>query len=219
MRMDFHRQLELLRADTSAMCGLAGDAVGRATRALLDVDVEVARRVVLDVEELRKMHNGVERRTLGLLARQAPVAGDLRTVVAGIHVAADADRMGGLAAHVAKVCIRYHPESPIPAELRGRFEEMGRLAVESAERCRVALLDVDCAQAQLIRRDDEAMETLHRGLFEAVMSPRWSHGAGMASDVVLLGRFYGRFADHAEGIARRLIFQANGLSADRDYAV
>jgi phosphate transport system protein len=219
MRMDFHRQLDLLRADTSAMCGLAGDAVGRATDGLLDVDAEMAGRVVLDVEQLRTMHNGVERRTLSLLARQAPVAGDLRAVVSAIHVAADAHRMGGLAAHVARVCLRCHPESPIPAEMRGHFEEMGRLAIELAERCRVALLDVDCAQARLVRRDDRAMETLHRELFAAVMSPQWAHGAGVASDVVLLGRFYGRFADHAEAIARRLIFQADGPPADREYAV
>jgi phosphate transport system protein len=219
MRMDFHRQLDLLRTDTSAMCGLAGDAVGRATRGLLDTDVEMARRVVLDVERLRNMHNGVERRTLTLLARQAPVARDLRTVVSAIHVAADADRMGGLALHVARLCLRYHPESPIPEELREKFREMGRLAVELAERCRVALLAGDCGQARLVRRDDQAMETLHRELFSAVMSPQWPHGAGVAADVVLLGRFYGRFADHAEGIAQRLIFEANGAPADREQAV
>jgi phosphate transport system protein len=218
MRMDFHRQLDLLRADMSDMCGLAGDAVGRATSALLDVDIEEARRVVADVERLRLMHNRVERRTLGLLARQAPVAGDLRTVVTAIYVAADADRMGGLALHIAKLCLRRYPESPIPDEMREKFRKMGRLAVELAERCRVALMDGDCAQAPMLRRDDHAMEMVHREIFAVVMSPQWLHGPGVASDVVLLGRFYGRFADHAEGIAQRLVFQINGVPTAREHA-
>lgn len=210
MRTDFRHQLDLLRADTSGMCGLAGDAVGNATHGLLDMDVEAARRVVVNVEQLRNMHNEVEHRTLGVLARQAPVAGDLRAVVTAIYIAADADRMGGLASHVARLCLRRHPESPIPDEMRGKFREMGLLAVELAERCRATLLAGDCSQAHLVRRDDQAMETLHRELFAAVMSPQWRHGPGVASDVVLLGRFYGRFADHAEGIARRLTFQTSG---------
>lgn len=94
MRTDFRQQLESLQADLGAMCALAGDAVGRATRGLLEVDAETAREVAHDIERLRFLHNTVERRTLGILARQAPVAGDLRRVVTAIHVAADADRMG-----------------------------------------------------------------------------------------------------------------------------
>jgi phosphate transport system protein len=210
MRTTFRHELEQLRADMAGMCALAGDAVGGATHALLEVDADAARRVAVDVERLRLLHNSVERHTLGILARQAPVAGDLRTVVTAVHIAADADRMGGLARHVAKLCLRRHPEPVTPDEMRGHFSEMGRLAVDLAGRCEAALLTADCTQARLIQRDDEAMETLHQELFHAVMSPGWRHGPGTASDVVLLGRFYGRFADHAEEIARRVLFQSTG---------
>lgn len=219
MRADFRHQLSSLRVDLGEMCDLAGAAAGRATCGLLDVDAEVARRVVLDVERLRLVHNAVERRTLGILARQAPVARDLRTVVTAIHIAADADRMGGLASHVAKLSLRRHPEAAIPDEMRATFLEMGRIAVELAQRCRAALLANDSDQAQRVRHDDQTMERLHQELFEAVMSPRWSHGPSIASDVVLLGRFYGRFADHADEIARRVIFEASGSTASRAHAV
>jgi len=63
------------------------------------------------------------------------------------------------------------------------------------------------------------METMHRELFAAVTSPRWAHGAMVASDVVLLGRFYGRFADHADEIARRMVFQSSGEAPEREHAV
>jgi phosphate transport system protein len=210
VRTDFRRQLDSLQDDLGAMCALAGDAVGRATRGLLDVDADAAREVGRDIDRLRFLHNTVERRTLAILARQAPVAGDLRTVVTAIHVAADADRMGGLASHVAKVSLRRHPHSAIPHELVGRFDEMGATAVALAECCRDILTTGDCLLADRVRSEDRVMETMHRELFGEVTSPRWTHGAVVASDVVLLGRFYGRFADHADEIARRMVFQAGG---------
>jgi len=218
MRADFRHQLESLRADLGAMCDLAGHAIGLATDGLLDADAEAAHRVVLDVARLRSLHNDLERRTLGILARQAPVAGDLRAVVTAIHIAADADRMGGLAAHVAKLVLRRHPERAVPDEMRERFQEMGRLAVTLCECCRVALVAEDGAQAHRVMDDDQTMETLHRELFVAVTNQRWTHGPGAASDIVLLGRFYGRFADHADAIARRVIFQTSGHPAPREQA-
>jgi len=218
MRADFRRQLDVLRTDMAGMCDLAGHAIDLATEGFLNADAESARKVVVDVQRLRLLHNDLERRTLGMLARQAPVAGDLRTVVTAIHIASDADRMGGLAAHVAKVTLRRHPEPAIPDEMRDSFREMGHLAVGLAERCRAALVAKDGAQAQQVLTDDQTMEMLHRGLFAAVTDPRWSHGPGAASDVVLLGRFYGRFADHADEIARRVIFQMSGNAARREQA-
>ncbi|GAB7066387.1 phosphate signaling complex protein PhoU [Mycobacterium hodleri] len=219
MRTDFRQQLESLQDDLGAMCALAGDAVGNATRGLLDVDEDAAREVARDIGRLRFLHSTVEKRTLAILAKQAPVAGDLRRVVTAIHVAADADRMGGLASHVAKVGLRRHPRSAVPHELHGRFIEMGSTAVGLAECCRDILTTGDCAQAARVRSDDRVMETMHRELFGQVMSPGWEHGAVVASDVVLLGRFYGRFADHADEIARRMVFQTSGEALAREQAI
>jgi phosphate transport system protein len=219
VRTDFRQQLETLQVDLGAMCALAGDAVGRATRGLLDVDADAAHEVTCDIDRLRTLHNAVERRTLAILAKQAPVAGDLRRVVTAIRVAADADRMGGLASHVAKVSLRRHPRSAIPPELHGRFHEMGTTAVGLAECCREILTTGDCSQTHRVRSEDRVMETMHRELFAEVMSPGWAHGAMVASDVVLLGRFYGRFADHADEIARRMVFQDSGESLAREQAI
>jgi phosphate transport system protein len=90
------------------------------------------------------------------------------------------------------------------------FPADGEIAVVLAERSRAAALAGDCAQAHRVRDGDATMEDLHRQLFRVVSSPRWSHGSVVAIDIVLLGRFYGRFAAHAGGIARRVIFQTTG---------
>lgn len=219
MRTDFRQQLESLRTDLGAMCDVAAEAMDGATRGLLDADADVARQIVHDVERLRFLHNTIERRTLGILATQAPVAGDLRTVVTAIHIAADADRMGGLASHVAKTSLRRHPEPAVPEDLRGRFDDMGSVATGLARQCRDILTSGDSSQVQRVRDDDQLMESLHQELFREVTSPRWSHGAVAATDVVLLGRFYGRFADHAERIASRMVFQAGGDALARERAV
>jgi phosphate transport system protein len=213
MRKDFHHQLEVLRADLATMCGLAGVVARRATVALLDVDADAAGQALAEAEQLNVMRADVERRAVSILALEAPVAGDLRATVTAIQIASAADRMGGLAAHVARLCLRRHPEAVVPEELRGCFAQMGEIAVDLAERSRGAVLEGDYAQAHSSQHDDGAMEELHRNLFRLVASPRWSHEPAVAIDIVLLGRFYGRFADQAGEIARRVTFQATGTYA------
>jgi phosphate transport system protein len=131
-------------------------------------------------------------------------------VVAAIHIASDADRMGGLAAHVARIVRRRHPSPVLPDEVVGQFSEMGGLAVDLAEDAASVILDGDPVRASRIRDDDEAMNDMHRRLFTTVMSPDWSHSVSAAVDLVLLGRFYERFADHAVAISARVLVRSTG---------
>lgn len=210
MRIEFRQQLDALNTDLARMCELAGEAMQRATLGLLTVDLEAAERVLTDLEILARMRRDVDQAALSVLARQAPVASDLRAVVAAVHITSDADRMGGLAAHVARIVRRRHPASAIPNVVVGQFSEMGGLAVDLAEDAAAVIADGDPVRASRIRDDDEAMNDMHRRLFAAVMSPEWSHGVPAAVDVVLLGRFYERFADHAVAIAARVLFRSTG---------
>jgi phosphate transport system protein len=210
MRTDFHQRLDHLAADLARMCALAGDEIERATHSLLQADLEAAEDVLTQLEQLSSLKTQVEHDAFLLLARQAPVAADLRAVVGGLQTAADADRMGGLAAHVARIVRRRHPARVLPDEVDGYFAEMGAVAVALARGAREVLLSGDVARAKQILQDDETMDDLHRHLFTVVMSAQWRHGVGAAVDLVLLGRFYERFADHAVEIARRVVFQSTG---------
>lgn len=214
MRTEFHRQLDDLTANLAAMCELAGAGMAAATAALLDEDPTAAATAVAQLNRLGPAYHDVNRRALALLARQSPVAGDLRTVVSAVHIAASAERMGGLAAHVARTVDRRHPEPVLPGAVRARFAEMGSVADGIAAAAADMVAHEDPDGTARIRQAQERMEALHRGLFGLVQGPEWDHGVGAAVDIVLLGRFYGRFADHAEQISRRVRFRSTGaLSA------
>ena len=210
MRTEFHQRLDDLASDLAQMCALAGEEIERATHSLLQADLEAAEDVIGELDTLTALKNKVEHDAFLLLARQSPVASDLRVVVGALQTAADADRMGGLAAHVAKIVRRRHPGRVLPEEVEGYFAEMGAVASALAASAREVVLSGDVVRAKQILQDDETMDGLHRHLFTVVMGAEWRHGVGAAVDLVLLGRFYERFADHAVEIARRVIFQTTG---------
>jgi phosphate transport system protein len=210
MRNAYHEQLNALTNQLAEMCRMAGIAMERATQALLQADLVMAEQVIGDHENIIAASARAEETAFVLLALQAPVAGDLRAIVASIQIVADVERMGALALHVAKIARRRHPQHTLPEEVNGYFAEMGRIAVDLGNSAREVLLSRDPEQARLIREEDDAMDDLHRHLFSVMMDREWKHGVAAAVDVTLLGRFYERFADHAVEIARRVIFQVTG---------
>jgi phosphate transport system protein len=215
MRTAFHDQLDALTKTLSQMCGLAGTAMQRATQAVLQADLVVAEQVITDHDQLVRMQVHAEQAAFVLLALQAPVAGDLRVVVGSMQNVADAERMGGLALHVAKIARRRHPARAVPEEVNRYFAEMGRIAVGLASGAEQVVVSRDPQQAAQIRQDDGAMDELHRYLFTVLMDRAWKHGVASAVDVTLLGRFYERFADHAVEIGRRVIFEVTGETSSK----
>jgi len=216
MRTAYHEQLDQLSEQLGDMCGLAGEAMERATQALLQADLAVAEQVISDHDQIVAMSARAEEAAFVLLALQAPVAGDLRSIVSAIQIVADVDRMGALALHVAKIARRRHPQHALPEEVNGYFSEMSRVAVELGNSAQEVLLTRDPEKAARISEEDDAMDDLHRHLFTVLMDREWKHGVTAAVDVTLLSRFYERFADHAVEIARRVIFQATGNLPEDD---
>ncbi|AFM17469.1 phosphate transport system regulatory protein PhoU [Mycolicibacterium chubuense NBB4] len=210
MRNEFHDALDGLTADLGDMCGRAGAMMRSATMALLEAESSEADRLQVDLKRLTSLGAAVHDRAYSLLALQAPVARDLRTLVAALHIAADADRMGALAAHVARTAKRRYPDCAVPPEVRDLFDQMGVVAVDLAALTQSAVLACDAEEAERVSAGDDRMDDLHRQLFARVITDRWQHGPTAAADVVLVGRFYERFADHAVEIARRVYFQATG---------
>ncbi|MGU3498337.1 phosphate signaling complex protein PhoU [Mycobacterium sp. C31M] len=213
MRADFHEKLDSLTVTLSAMCSAAGRSMNRATSALLDADLGLAESVISDQSQLAEARAHAEEQAFLLLALQGPVARDLRTVVASLQNVADAERMGGLAVHVAKIARRRHPGCAVPEQVRSYFAQMGKIAVDLGTAAEHVVRSRNPSRAAEIDTDDDAMDTLHRHLFLVLMGPDWKHGAAAAVDVTLLGRFYERFADHAVAIGRRVVFEATGRSA------
>jgi phosphate transport system protein len=214
MRTQYHEKLDSLTDQLGAMCELAGTAMERATQALLQADLVLAEQVITDHDQISALSIRAEESAFVLLALQAPVAGDLRSVVGSIQIVADVDRMGALALHVAKIARRRHPQHALPEEVNGYFAEMGRVAVELGHAAREVLITRDPEKAARIQEEDDAMDDLHRHLFTVLMDRDWKYGVTAAVDVTLLSRFYERFADHAVEVARRVIFQVTGVYPD-----
>ena len=208
MRTVFHDQLDALTASLAEMCGQAGAAMERATQALLQADLPLAEQVITEHDTLVLHARDVEHKVTILLARQSPVAGDLRAVVSSLKNIADVDRMGALALHIAQLARRRHPAKALPEEVNGYFTEMGRIAVDIGNSVKEVVLSGDPDRAAELDHDDDDMDNLHRHLFSVLLDREWKHGVAAAVDVTLLSRYYERFADHAVEVGRRVIFQA-----------
>ncbi|MGQ0840431.1 phosphate signaling complex protein PhoU [Actinokineospora sp.] len=220
MREAYHLELGKLADHLAGMCSMVAEAMELATRSLLETNLGIAEQVISGDEKIDDARSSCEEHAYALLALQAPVATDLRTVLAAIHAAESLERMGDLALHVAKAARRRHPAPVLPAPVHGYFAEMGRVAVALAAQAEEVIRSQDVDAARALEDADDEMDDLHRHLFTVLMDKEWPHGVAAAVDVTLLGRFYERYADHAVSVAKRVVFVVTGRmpgAADEDF--
>jgi phosphate transport system protein len=210
MREVFHEKLDRVSNELVAMTDLVGSAMHNATTSLLDADLHLAESVIAGDGLIDDLAAQVEEDCFLVSARQAPVATDLRIVVASLRISASLERMGDLASHIAKSARLRYPASAVPTELRPTFEAMGAVALDVVTKTGAVIETKDITLAGAIARTDEEMDRLHREMFNTVLSASWTHGVEAAVDVTLLSRFYERFADHAVTIAKRVAYVATG---------
>ncbi len=210
MREEFRAELAEVSRLLVAMADEVRDAMRRATLALLNADAGVGEGVISGDAAVNQLHREVEEKVYALLARQAPVASDLRLVVTALHIASDIERMGDLAKHVAKTALRRHPGRAVPDELTGVIRDMADVADRIAAKSSQVLATPDAARAAELETEDDAMDELHKGLFVVLLGAAWKHGVESAIDGALLGRFYERYADHAVNAGHHMYFFVTG---------
>lgn len=208
MRDVYHEELDSIGTTLIEMAGLVATALNQATAALLGPDLQLAEKVISADDQVDALHKALDARALDLLARQQPVAGDLRTIITSLRMSSDLERMGDLARHVAKVARLRYPESAIPAELHESIAEMGRIGEELARKTGEIIEGRDVETARTLEDEDDAVDRLHRALFGSLLAG--DYPVETAIDVTLIGRYYERFADHAVSVARRLVFLVTG---------
>jgi phosphate transport system protein len=201
-------------ADVSRILVAMAEAVRRAmsdaTTALFTTDEALARRVIAADTVINEHHQQVEDSVYGLLARQAPVASDLRLLVTALHITADLERMGDLAKHVAKVGLRRHPLPAVPESLRRVVADMAAVADRIAAKIGTVLASPDAVDAATLALDDDEMDRLHEALFRILLGASWRDGVEPAVDGAMLARCYERYADHAVNAGRRMYFFVTG---------
>jgi phosphate transport system protein len=210
MREEFQADLNEVSRLLVTMAEAVRAALRKATTALLTADLKAAESVIERDVEVDAIYRQVESKVADTIARQAPVASDLRMVITALHISADLERMGDLAEHVAKTAQRRHPSPAVPAELRPVFKQMADVADRMADEITTLLAKPDAELAARLEKDDDAMDDLERDLFKVLLHDDWPYGAETAIDGALLGRFYERYADHAVNVGEQLIYLITG---------
>ena len=216
MRDAYHEELDSITERLVELTALTGSAIGRATTALLDADVQLAESVISGDDVIDRVYHDTELKAFDLLARQQPVAGDLRILVTSLRMVADLERAGDMALHVAKIARRRYPLSAVPKHLRSTILEMGQVAQLIMSKAGDCIANRDIGLAAELERDDDAMDDLHRQLFTALLDDEWREGIEAAIDITLAGRYYERFADHAVSLARRVVYLVTGERVNVD---
>jgi phosphate transport system protein len=193
---------------------MVSESIVKSSKALLSADLKLAEEVIATDAKIDDYQHNLDTRIIDIIARQQPVASDLRALITALRMSADLERMGDLAHHVAKVTRLRHPEKVVPAELNDLVNHIGSVAENISRKIPTVIETRDTELALQLEKDDDEMDKLHRQLIGLLTNNTWKHGVEAAVDVTLLGRYYERFADHAVSVSRRVYFLVTGTFAN-----
>lgn len=214
MREAFHSDLETIRGNLIEMCTQVETAVRDATTALLDGDLAIAERVIAADVHLDELQVDIDEMAVDLLARQSPVATDLRVLVSALRMSSSLERAGDLAEHVALIVRRRHPDPVLPEVDRADFERMGELTVAAIHDAAAVIAERDLELAAQVEKRDAEIDDLMQSVYGRLASQGESYSAAQITDLTLLGRFYERMGDHAVSLVRRVGFLVTGSTLD-----
>ncbi|MEV8272215.1 phosphate signaling complex protein PhoU [Microbacterium sp. NPDC077184] len=210
MREVFHQSLEDVQNRLVEISELVTIAIDKATRAFGTSDVALAEEVIDADAVIDEKALALDEMAIEILARQQPVARDLRIVVSALRMSASLERMGDIAEHIAQLTRMRFPERAIPKGLKSTFLKMGELDVEVARRLTELLRTQELALVEEIRNADDDLDDLHVAVFEKVLSDSWQGEAAATVDATLASRYHERFADHAVSVAKKVAYLSTG---------
>ena len=213
IRSVFQDELDGVSQSLIDLSNMVSTSIKKATHALIDLDLKLAEEVISEDEKVDSYQHDLDSHIIDIIARQQPVATDLRALVTALRMSADLERMGDLAHHIAKIARLRHPAPAVPAELKDLVHHMGTVAENLSRKIAVVIDTRDTEMALQVERDDDEMDKLHRQLLGSITNATWTHGVESAIDLTLLGRYYERFADHAVSVSRRIYFLVTGTFA------
>ena len=210
IRSLFQEELDGVSQSLIDLTTMVTESMKKATEALLSSDLQAAEDVISDDEKIDNYQHELDSRIIDIIARQQPVASDLRALITALRMSADLERMGDLSHHIAKIARLRHPESAVPQELHDMVRHLGDAAVKISEKISIVIETRNIAMALQLEKDDDIVDSLHRELIGKLTDGSWDKGVAAAIDITLLGRYYERFADHAVSVSRRIYFLVTG---------
>jgi phosphate transport system protein len=210
MREVFQQELREVQERLVEIADLVAESIDKATRSFNESDVSLAEEVIADDHRIDQAAVELDELAITILARQQPVARDLRIVVSALRISASLERMGDMSTHISQLARYRFPDKVVPKTLRPTFAEMGRLDVEIARKLVQLLRTEDVAIAEDIRNEDDKIDALHLSVFDKVLGEKWKGEAVDTVDATLASRYHERFADHAVSISKKVQYLATG---------
>ena len=210
IRSAFQDELDQVSQSLVDLTNMVSESIVKASKALQTADLNVAEEVIATDAKIDGYQHELDARIIDIIARQQPVASDLRALITALRMSADLERMGDLSHHIAKVARLRHPETAIPKDLVLSFTEMGHVAEKLATKVATVITTRDTDMALQVEKDDDEMDELHKKVITGILSNTDGISIASAVDLTLLGRYYERFADHAVAVARRVYFLVKG---------
>lgn len=210
MRKLFEQDLQEVQARLVELAQGARVIMKKGSGAFLDSDVSLADEALALADSNERKALDLDELVIKILAIQSPVARDLRILVSALRISASIERMGALASHIAAIARYRFPGSAVPEALRSTFTEMAKIDLDLADKAVEILRNPDVDLAREIQARDEAVDLLHRRVFDVVLAPTWSENAMYTVDVTLASRYFERFADHVVDISSKVSFLQTG---------
>lgn len=210
MREVFQNDLHDVQNRLVELAESVANIMDKASRAFLTSDVALADEAIALAEANESRALALDELVIKILAKQSPVARDLRVLVSALRISASLERMGSLAGHIAAIARYRFPGSAVPESLRPTFAEMGALDTELARKAVALLKNTDVDQARQIQAEDARIDELHRSVFDTVLSESWKENAMFTVDVTLASRYHERFADHVVDISTKVSYLTTG---------
>ena len=206
----FDEDLDRLRALISQMGGLAEHSIGEAMRCLVQRDIEGAAKVVENDKKLDVLEIETERRAVQLIALRAPMASDLRDVVAALKISSVVERIGDYAKNIAKRVPLLENVGKI--EPMSLLPEMARIATEMVHDVLDAFVDRDAEAAVRVCERDAAVDDFYDSIFRTLLTHMMEnpHNISQSAHLLFVAKNLERVGDHATNIAEMVYYAATG---------
>lgn len=210
-RKSFHQELDEIRDDIVRLAAMVTECIPRGTEVLLTGDMRGALDLIEADDEIDALTLRIEEQCYSVLARQQPMASDLRAVIVALWLTAELERSADLMVNVAKAARRIYGATLEP-RLRGLIERMSEEAARLVKLALDAYVERNASLGAAIDDIDDSLDVIHGDYIEAIFESHSAHSRPLQASVqlALVGRYYERIGDHAVNIGQRVQYMVTG---------
>ena len=214
MRNQFDRQLNTLNGELIQMGHMVEQAIEHAIEAMVHQDAEKARQNMEFDSEVDQQEKDIETLCMKLLMKQQPVARDLRLISAALKMITDMERIGDQAADISELALCLVNEKELP--MMDRMKQMSQECMLMVMKALEAFVAKDIEMAKKVIARDDVIDAMFDDTKKEVIELIQNHGAGaeVATDLLMVAKYFERIGDHATNIAEWVVFSITGVHKD-----